>query len=47
MYDFLSNKDDKQRFIGLLGEHHATHGCEIAYFIGSESLRHMWSSTGG
>ena len=39
--DFLANKDNKQRFLGLLGEHLATHGCEIAYSIGNESLRHM------
>ena len=39
--DFLSNKDNKQRFLGLLGEHIATHGCEIAYSMGSESIRHM------
>ena len=41
MYDFLPNKDNKQRFLGLLGEHLATHGCEIAYSIGNESIRHL------
>ena len=40
--DFLANKKyNNQRFLGLLGEHLATHGCEIAYFIGNESLRHL------
>ena len=31
MNDFLSNKDNKQWFLCLLGEHIATCGCEIAY----------------
>ena len=41
--DFLSNKDNKQRFLSLLGEHLATYGCEIAHSIGSEteSIRHL------
>ena len=39
--DFLANKYNNQRFLGLLGEHLATHGCEIAYSIGNESLRHL------
>ena len=47
MNDFLSNKDNKQWFLGLLGEHLATRGCEIAYSIGTESIRHLLSSTGG
>ena len=38
---FLYSKDNKQRFLGVLGEHLATRGCEIAYSIGSESLRNM------
>ena len=29
--DFLSNKEDKQWFLGLLGEHLAMRGCEIAH----------------
>ena len=29
--DFLSNKENKQRFLGLLGEHRAMRGCEIAH----------------
>ncbi len=41
MNDFLSNKDNKQWFLRLLGEHISTCGCEIAYSIGSESLRHL------
>ena len=41
MNDFPANKDNKQRFLGLLGKHLATHGCEIAYSIGNESLRHL------
>ena len=41
MNDFLANKDNKQRFLGLLGKHLATHGCEIAYSIGNESIRHL------
>ena len=32
MNDFLSNKDNKQWFLGLLGEHLATRGCEIAFY---------------
>ena len=47
MNDILSNKDNKQWFLDRLGEHLATRGCEIAYSIGTESLRHMLSSTGG
>ena len=39
--DFLSNKDNTQWFLGLLGEHLATRGCEIAYSIGTETLRHL------
>ena len=39
--DFLANKYNNQRFLDLLGEHLATHGCEIAYSIGNESLRHL------
>ena len=39
--DFLSYKDNKQWFLGLLGEHLAMRGCEIAYYIGTESLRHL------
>ena len=41
MNDFLSNKDNKQWFIWLLGEPLATRGCEIAYSIGTESIRHQ------
>ena len=41
MNDFLSNKDNKQWFLGLLGEHLATSGCGIAYSIGTESLKHL------
>ena len=41
MNDFLSNKDNKQWFLGLLGEHLATRCCEIAYSIGTETLRHL------
>ena len=43
MNDFLSNKDNKQWFLGFLGEHLAKRGCEIAYSIqiGTESLRHL------
>ena len=29
--DFLSNKENKQRFLGLLGEHLAMRDCEIVY----------------
>ena len=47
MTDFHSNKDNKQWFLRLLGEHIATCGCEIAYSIGTERLRHLWCSTGG
>ena len=32
--DFLSNKENKQRFLGLLGEHLAMGGCEIAHATG-------------
>ena len=32
--DFLSNKENKQRFLGLLGEHLAMRDCEIAYATG-------------
>ena len=38
MNDFLSNKDNKQWFLGLLGEHLATSGCEIEYSIGIEKV---------
>ena len=41
MNDFLSNKDNKQWFLDLLGEHLATRCCEIAYSIGTETLRHL------
>ena len=41
MNDFLSNKNNKQWFLGLLGEHLATRGCEIAYSIGTECLTHL------
>ena len=41
MNDFLSNKDNKQCLLGLLEEHLATRCCEIAYSIGTESLRHL------
>ena len=36
--DFLSNKDNKQRFLGLLGEHLAMCGSEIAYATGDADV---------
>ena len=36
--DFLSNKENKQRFIGLLGEHLAMRGCEIAHATGDADV---------
>ena len=36
--DFLSNKENKQRFLGLLGEHRAMRGCEIAHAIGDADV---------
>ena len=36
--DFLSNKDNKQRFLGVLGEHLATGGCEIAHATGDSDV---------
>ena len=36
--DFLSNKENKQRFLGLLGEHLAMRGCEIAHATGDADV---------
>ena len=37
-YDFLSNKENKQRFLGLLGEHLAIRGCGIAHATGDADV---------
>ena len=36
--DFLSNKENKQRCLGLLGEHLAMRGCEIAHATGDADV---------
>ena len=36
--DFLSNKENKQRFLGLLGEHLALRGCKISHATGDADV---------
>ena len=36
--DFISNKENKQRFLDLLGEHLALRGCEIAHATGDADV---------
>ena len=36
--DFLSNKENKQRFLDLLGDHLAMRGCEIAHITGDADV---------